>query len=399
MRVLILSSKLPYPAIDGGAIATLNLATGLANNGIDVSLLSFNTKKHFYPPEKIPASLCSSIDIHTINLDTAIRPIKAIFNYIFSTKPYIAKRFYNKAFKRKLIDLLSENKFDFVQLEGPYFDFYIPFIRKYSDAKISLRAHNIEHEIWQRRNMKESKFLIKIYITNLSKRIQKLEKALLHEIDLLIPISQRDGEKLKELNPLLEQITVPTGIDLMRYPSNNSESNRNIFFIGALDWAPNQEGLLWFINEVIPHLEKADDPVTVHIAGRNAPKDFIPKINHRLIKYYGEVADAKLFMSNFGVMAVPLLSGSGIRIKILEGMALGKCIVSTEIGIEGIPALDRKHLLLANEGKEFAESLLKILDNKELATSLSFEARKFIGEEFDSTVVARKLVEYYKKIA
>ena len=398
MKVLVLSTKLPYPAKDGGAIATLSLATGLAETGIDVTMLSFNTKKHFFPPEKIPAEILKSINIHTIDIDTSIQSLKALFNLFFSSKPYISERFYKPDFSKKLIELLTDNDFKIVQMEGPYFAQYLPLIRKYSNASIALRAHNIEHEIWDRIWKNEARPLKKIYLRNLARRIRNLEEKLLKNIDLLIPISDRDGELMVNKNPGLKSITIPAGIDLSRYKAKPSVPNRDIFFIGALDWAPNQEGIEWFMKKVMPHLSIDKKPVTFHIAGRNAPEEFIRSIFHPSVKYHGEVENAIEYMNKYDIMAVPLLSGSGIRIKILEGMALGKCIVTTSIGIEGIPAEDGKHLLLGDDGKTFAKQLLTLLENRNLANSMSADARKLVQEKFDTFTIASKLGDLYKNI-
>lgn len=397
MKVLVLSTKLPYPAKDGGAIATLNLACGLADTGIELSLLSFNTKKHYFPPENIPAEIQKAIRIHTVDTDTSVSILKAFSNLIFSSQPYVAERFAHSYFTDKLIKLLSENDFQIVQLEGPYFASYLPTIRKYSSAIVALRAHNIEHEIWEQRWKNEKRPLQKLYLKNLSKRIRRLEENLFKKIDLLIPISQRDGDLIKKINPTLEQCVIPSGINISEYTPAQTNVKRDIFFIGALDWAPNIEGLRWFMKEVIPHLT-AKESVNIHIAGRNAAKNFETLISHPSVSYHGEIEDAQLFMKEHGVMAVPLLSGSGIRIKILEGMALGKCIVSTAIGVEGIPAIDGKHLLVGNDAKSFANHLLNILNNKVLSDSLSTEARNLIQEKFDTFAIASKLGNHYKKL-
>ena len=133
-------------------------------------------------------------------------------------------------------------------------------------------------------------------------------------------------------------ITIPTGLSLEEYPLSPLPSDPTLFFIGALDWLPNQEGLTWFLDKVFERLVAAMPELEFHIAGRNAPKQFVKRLHHRRIIYHGEVDDARKFIQSFRVMVAPLLSGSGIRIKILEGMALGRPVVTTSVGIKGIDA-------------------------------------------------------------
>lgn len=397
MRILILSSKLPYPAKDGGAIATLNLAKGLANCGVEITMLCINTSKHHFPPEQIPDEFRKLIDFHTISLDTSIKPFKAIFNLLFSKKPYIAARFKCREYAEYLSALLTKKEFDFVQLEGPYLYHYIPVIRKKTKAGISLRSHNVEHEIWDRRWKNESSPLIRYYFKNLAKRVQLLERRILLEIDLLIAISEKDRMNLAQYNKGIKSITIPTGINISEYNPEFNENRRDIFFIGALDWAPNQEGLRWFLNEVLPHLSTHD--IRLHIAGRNAAADFLSDFAHPLLVFHGEVDDALEFMRSYNVMVVPLLTGSGIRIKILEGMALGKCIVTTSIGAEGIPAKDELNIFIADEGKIFANKILNILNDSTLSESVSREARKVVEENFDNFVISSRLKDFYTELA
>jgi polysaccharide biosynthesis protein PslH len=401
MKILILSTKLPYPPRDGGAIATLNLATGLAKTGMEVTMLSFNTSKHYFPPEKIPGELQNLIRFETIDQNTAIKPLRAILNLLFSQKPYIAVRFQSKNFSTALARLLTTEKYDFIQLEGPYLSTCLPLIKRYSTALTAYRAHNVEHEIWERRWKNEPWMPAKWYFRILAERIRNLEMNLLEQIDLLIPISERDSRILLAERPHVRSITIPAGIDMSAYPppAGQHHSDKEICFIGALDWAPNQEGLIWFIYKVLPHLLEHAPDFRLHVAGRNAPERFIHKLAHPSIVYHGEVEDAGEFMNRFRVMAAPLLSGSGIRVKILEGMARGMCIVTTTIGAEGIPAENGKHLLIADDGRAFAQAVIQLLEDKTMARSLAKEARNFILEKFDTLTIASALGNLYKKMS
>ena len=150
MKILQLCNKFPYPPKDGGAIAILNLTKGFRCNGHQVKILAMNTKKHYINPEEVIKALKNIAEFDYVNINTDINAIKAAINLFFSGLPYNAERFITKEFNDKLTKILSEDNFDIVQLEGVYLTPYIKTIRKCSDARIALRTHNIEHDIWAR---------------------------------------------------------------------------------------------------------------------------------------------------------------------------------------------------------------------------------------------------------
>src|SRR3972149_3581443 len=190
MHILQLTNKPPYPANDGGTIATLNLSLGFSHFQNRVDILAISTKKHFldtdnHQPENIPGN----IRISCVFVNTEIDPFKALSNLLFSKLPYIAVRFYSKNYIKKLIQLISENKYNIIQIEGLYMCQYIPVIRKYSNAKISFRSHNIEHEIWQRIATNEKNRVKRIYLKILANRIKNMELSALNQYDMIVPIT------------------------------------------------------------------------------------------------------------------------------------------------------------------------------------------------------------------
>ena len=247
MKILDLSSKVPFPPKDGGAIATLSLAEGLADTGNEVVMLCINTSKHSFDVNKIPGVLKKKIRFLSVDHDTGINPIKLILNILFSREPYNARRFYSRAFDRLLSQLLKEENFDVVQLEGPYMGYYISTIRKVSGkSTIALRAHNVEHEIWQRKAFNSRNPFLRFYFSILSRRIRTLEEQVLKKSDCLVAISDRDRKQLLAMKEV-RNITIPTGLNSHRYPTPKEPEFPTLFYIGALDWMPNQEGITWFI--------------------------------------------------------------------------------------------------------------------------------------------------------
>ena len=395
MKILILSTKMPWPARDGGAIATLNMALGLAGRKCQVTLLTMNTSKHYFPEDQLPEQLRDLITIRSVPVNTKIRPVKLMLNLLFSRYPYNAYRFISKSYTAALDTCLREQDFDIVQLEGPYLSYYIPKIR--GRSKIALRAHNQEHRIWKLLAAQEKNLLKRLYLKNLAGRIEKLEKKLLSEADLLVPISEADRKGFDGLGHTLPATVIPTGIDISRYPMNESEDRILPFFIGALDWGPNQEGLDWFFSEVWPGIRQKWPELNLDLAGRNPDYFFNGRKLPDNVRLAGEVEDAIDFFHQRTVMIVPLLTGSGIRIKILEAMAMGKTVISTSIGASGLQARHGEHLFLADAPEDYIRILENLLTRQDELKKIGLMARKFVKENFDILALSEKLISFYKE--
>ncbi|GAB4277481.1 MAG: glycosyltransferase family 4 protein [Marinilabiliales bacterium] len=391
---------MPYPPVDGGAIAIFNMAVGFYELGNDVSILSMNTRKHYYNVEKIPDEIKSKFKFYTVDINTDIIWYKALINLLFSKKPYNAVRFIKNKFKKQIIELLQSEKFDLIQIEGLYILPYTDVIRKYSNAIISYRAHNIEHEIWERTVLQEQSFLKRKYLKILSNRLKKFEVKYLNTYDVLVPITKRDEKKFIELGNIKPVHTTQTGLNLKKFELPHQDIEfPSIFHIGALDWGPNQEGLKWFIENIWKDIYKENPDLSFSIAGRNAPLwliEYFQKIDG--IKYYGEVKDAYLFMASKAVMIVPLLSGSGMRIKIIEGMAMGKAIISTSIGAEGISCIHNKNIIIADTVQQFKDAIKLIVKNRNEIEKIGKNAREFIYKSFDIKLITENLIEFYSEI-
>jgi glycosyltransferase involved in cell wall biosynthesis len=390
-------NKVPWPPKDGGAIACLNMTKGFAMLGHEVTVLSMNTSKHHISLKDMPAELKRKADFRLVEVPAYINWFEAALNLVFSKLPYNAQRFISDEYSFELVKLLTEKTFDIIQLEGLYLCPYIPVIRKYSDAKIAYRAHNIEYEIWARTASLSEGFR-SYYLKNLSKRIKRFEVSYLNTYDILVPITDRDGQILDELGNTKPRHTSQTGIDFASLvPTAKKLEFPSLFHIGALDWAPNQEGLIWFFSNCWPKIHGENPDLKFYLAGRNAPDWFVRHIKLDGVEYLGEINDAYDFINSKAIMVVPLFSGSGMRIKIIEGMSLGKPIVTTDIGTEGIPTENGNNILIANTADEFTEAISRLINDRELATRIGKNAIGFIQEKFDNLSQAGSLIEFYKQ--
>ena len=219
----------------------------------------------------------------------------------------------------------------------------------------------------------------------------------MNKYDLLVPITSRDMYVLNKMGNKKSAHVAMTGIDFHNLIIDNSNTNYpSLFFIGALDWAPNQEGLNWFIKNLWPRIHTKFPDLIFKIAGRNAPEKIIANFNKPNIEYIGAVDNAYQFMNQNAIMIAPLFSGSGMRIKIIEGMSLGKVIITTTIGSEGIDTNHNENILIADTEMDFIKSIEQLVTDQNLFNKISNNAIKFIENNFNNNNITAELVDFYK---
>lgn len=400
MKILQLCKKVPYPLKDGEAIAITYLAKALHELGAEVTLLSMNTTKHYVEKSLYKDVLQHYEEVHTVKIDNRIK-VKDAFLNLFSTASYHIARFVSPTFEQQLIQLLQANNYDIIQLETLYLAPYIAAIRQYSSAKIVLRAHNVEHEIWKRITENTNWGLKKWYLQLLAGRLEQFELQHLNEYDLLVAITQRDLDYFQRLGCTIPTHVTPIGLDLGDYTQKVMPSivKPTFCFIGSLDWFPNTEGVDWLLEQVWSRVLEQLPEAELHIAGRNASVEWQAAAQlHPNVVIHGEVPSACDFINQHAVMLVPLLSGSGMRVKILEGMALGKVVISTQLGLEGIHAASGKEVWIADDPSDFAQAMVRCYQSSNVLRTMGDEARSFLVKHYDNQTIAQRLMQVYQTL-
>ena len=385
MRILQVCKKFPYPVKDGEGVAVRALATGLREAGCTVDLLSFNTSKHRVSDLR-SVRLPHYRSIASSDLDNDVVWWRAGLS-VFRRGSYHVSRFDCDEFRVQLRTMLQVGNYDAVVLETSILAIYIPEIRRHSDAAVVLRAHNLEHEIWARIARRGAYPLRPAYHV-FARRLKRFEREWIGQTDLLMPITARDGREFQRglgyKGPLH---VVPVGYDLAARPASAdgealSELPFAISFIGSLDWAPNREGLMWFLKEVWPLLHAEFPELEFHIAGRKSPPA-ITNLKQAGVIVHGEVDDSQVFLRRFPMTVAPILSGSGTRVKILDAMALGRVVLTTQMGLEGIDATDREEVMICRSPTAFLDQLRYLHRRRGELDRVGAAARAFIAEHFD----------------
>lgn len=399
MRVLQLCSKPPRPTIDGGCIAMDSFSQNLLQLGYELKIVTVSTDKHPFLPKQLSSEYVANTQIESVFVDTRVNVVDA-FSSLITQDNYNVSRFFSVDLDIKLKHILRKRPYDIVQLESLFMTPYLRSIRRFSKAKVILRSHNLEYNIWKRLSKQETSKPKKIYLNFLAKKLKEYEIDLMNQVDGIISISSTDKERFLQLGCTVPVTSIPTALDINEYqPKTIQRQNPTVFHLGAMDWAPNQEGIHWFLNEVWPTVIKKHSKAKLVLAGKGL--DFYKNSfgeKHPNVVFEGEVENAINFMQNHDIMIVPLLSGGGIRIKILEGMALEKLVVSTKVGAEGIDAKHGKHFLIADNAEEFANNLILALNEHELRQSIGEQARQFIQKNFSFQELNQKIDGFYHQV-
>ena len=377
-------------------MAMNSIITGLLDAGHQVKILAANNEKFNVSEADIPEEYKQKTGIELIDVDLRVRPMKALLN-LFTSKSYHVERFISKEFKNRLAEVLEKEHFDVVQLEMLYMAPYVETIREHSKAMIVLRAHNVEHKIWER-IAKETKFFVKRwYINHLANTLKNYELSALETVDGIAAITRKDAAYFRKFcsKPIID---IPYGVYPEEFtPNSEIEGKPKFYHIGSMNWMPNEEGIRWFIDEVLPKtVEKVPDFV-YHLAGRNMP-EWLTALKNPHVDVIGEVPDAKEFVANHDVAIVPLLAGSGIRIKIIESMAMGKTVITTRVGAEGILYDEEVNLIIAENIAKMVEAIRSINENPQIAVKIGQEARKLVETTYDNRKIIARLLMFYEQI-
>lgn len=395
MKILQLCIRVPFPPSDGATIAMYNISKSFFENGIGLKILSFNTNKNYVREENISKEFRYKTNIETVNIDLSINLFPAFLN-LFKNDSYNITRFISKEFNEKLKRILAEQDYDIVQLEGLYVSPYMETIRKYSKAKIVLRSHNVEFVIWERLAASAMNPFKKKYLQFLARRLKKYEVGLLNKYDAIIPITTIDQKTFEALGCKIPMKAASLGVDASDYPFDGKLPGEfSIFHLGSMDWMPNLDAVSWFLDNVYEKLVSQIPSIKIYLAGKDMPQRIKDKANNNLI-VMDRIDDAKTFMKDKTVMIIPLLSGGGMRIKIIEGMAAGKAIVSTTVGAEGINFTNNKNILITDSPVEFCSAISELKNNPDFCLSIGNNARKLVETEYDNKVVGKELLDFYR---
>ncbi len=395
MKVLQICNKPPYPPVDGGTMAMNSITQGLLREGCEVKVLAVETDKHPADVDKMPADYRERTRFEAEYVDLGVKPLEAAVAMLCG-ESYHVRRYRSEAFAKRLRSILEQEEFDVIHMESPFLTPYLPLIRSLSKAKVVLRAHNVENIIWKRVAESTPHGLRRWYLKHLSLTLRAYELEHINDYDGVVCITRNDADYFKQNGCRRPVTAIPFGVEPEECMGVTVEP-ASLFHIGAMDWMPNRESIEWLLDEVWPVVHREVPQAHLYLAGRKMPERWM----HAAIdgvSVVGEVPDAGYFIAGKQINVVPLRSGSGIRVKIIEAMAAGKAVVTTSVGAQGIEYTDGENLLIADTPEQFARQIKRLVDDQDYCAKVGEAAARLVAEQYDVKTLTDRLLRFYEEI-
>ena len=376
MKVLYLTHKPIYPIKDGGCKAMAQFLKCLLHEGFCVKHITIETDKHPFNLVDYPLEITENHAVSACYVDTKIKWTSA-FIHLFNTKSYNVSRFDSPAFHQIIKTTIEEQKWDFIILESIFLAPYIQTIKDNTPTQIGIRTHNVEHLIWKKLSSNSKNLFKKWYFHKLHLDLKKVEIHSLSQVAFVAAITDIDAIHFRRLGVATRIVTIPVAMDPV--PEIEDYKTNALFFIGSMNWKPNEEAVNYLMAKILPNLREKSPGICLHLAGSFMENKFPSDPENGLINH-GFVEDLNAFMREHGVLVAPIFSGSGVRIKLLEAMAMGVPIISTREGLEGIKFKGSARCVKTEY--EFYSNILELTQNTEKQKRLGRHARKYVLDNY-----------------
>lgn len=419
-RILILTPQLPVPpqlltgTSQGTTIRNYHLIAGLARRHT-VHLASFASPDdpaiEDGSSEVLDAlrALCGRIEL-------APQPVRSLGararDTLLRSQPDMALRLESPVMRQKVGRLIQEaaEGYDVVQIEGLEMAPYIPSMRSGPDRLRATRPlvvfddHNAEYLLQQRAFLTDlrhpRRWIAAAYSFVQWRKLMAYERRVCRAADRVVAVSEADREALQRLVPGLQVAVVPNGVDLefLRPGAVLPQADMQqpaLVFTGKMDYRPNVDAVLWFVEAVLPLIRAAVPAVHFYVVGQKPHPRLASLADHPAVTLTGRVPDVRPHIAGAAVYVVPLRIGGGTRLKVLEAMAMGQAIVSTRLGCDGFPFQDGREVLFADEPAEFAVQVVRLLRDPQAAAQLGQRARAYVAAHFGWDAILPRLEAVY----
>ena len=381
MRILWLKTELLHPVDKGGKIRTYNMLKALKCN-CRITYLTLDDGTAADKARELASEYCDElvcVPHRRREKFTAGFYVELVLN-LASDLPYAIKKYESAEMRREIEKRVGE--FDVLVC-----DFLAPAVNvpRDLDCATVLFQHNVEAMIWKRHYEVQTNAARKAYLFRQWRKMVDFEAKACPRFDCVVAVSREDRETMQQEYGVKNVYDVPTGVDTAFFqPSGNVERKpHNLVFTGSMDWLPNEDAIRYFTEQIMPRIKQTIPDVTLTVVGRD-PYPALLELSKRdpSVIVTGRVEDVRPYMEAASVYIVPLRIGGGTRLKIYEGMAMEKPIVSTSIGAEGLPVTNGEEIVLADTPEAFADSVINLLQDETLADEIGQRAAARVRKEF-----------------
>ena len=389
-KILWVSSDILHPLNKGGRLRTFGILHSLSKRHdiVYIGLNQDSTEQDI----KLASEYCSRLVAHEIS-DANFSAIKRLYQLadsLFKQLPYSVYRLQSKPFLENVIAELGTKTYDLLICDFVHSGINIP---DQLNVPMVLFQHNAEAHLWQRRADSEKKFGFKSLYRFQARLMRSFEERIVKKAKSVICVSPNDRDITIQYYGGLDVASIPTGVDVDYFGSveRNPRIEPTLVFTGSLDWEPNSEGIFWFVEKVFPLVKRLVPACRVSIVGRN-PSNALLGLAHRTpgVELLGRVPDVRPYLAIAHVAIVPILTGGGTRMKIFESFSAGLPVVSTTIGAEGLQVTNDQDIFLRDDPETFAEAILNLINDRQLADRIGKNARALVFENFSGPRVAEE---------
>jgi glycosyltransferase involved in cell wall biosynthesis len=399
LKVLFFAQRFPYPMDTGGKIRTGKLLEYL-RQVFDVTLISNVESPKDDPYLGQVGKLCAEFypvpwkEVRKYSFMFYVR----VLAKTFSRYPISVSNDYSPDLERTLLEVLQKSKYDLLIC-----DFLQPSINctKVTGCPTLLFQHNVEAVIPSRHYEIAGDPISKIFWWLQWKKMERYEQAACHKFHGVIAVSEKDKQLFEEQYGARNVFAIPTGVDTEYFsPRNELAEADSLVFTGSMDWLPNEDAVLFFARDILWRIKGSIPNIRLTVVGRNPSRRLMAELErYPEINVVGWVKDVRPYISRHSVYVIPLRIGGGTRIKAFEALAMGKPMVSTTIGTEGLPLIHNQHLLLSDRAEDFSAAVVRLLQDPTERSRLGTNASHFVREHFDWAKVGQHFSNVCYRIA
>ena len=390
MKILLVLPRPLFPADTGGKIRTWNICQRLSDRAEIHAVSLANRETDAAGIARMSEAFCTYTPVPW-NETPKFSPgfYVEFLRSRFGPLPYFLSKYDLEAFRKGVADLVARESFDVVLYDFLHSAAAMPDT---PGAPQVLFEHNVEYVI-RRRHWERETHPIRKWLLNAEwKKARSVEQSVCRSVDRVIAVSEDDGRMIREEFGVPHVSVLPTGVDIQYFQPQPGQQRGNIVFVGSMDWYPNEEGILWFLETVYPRVCQQIPDVRVTVVGRNPSARLRQMATANAgIEVTGAVPDVRPFLARANVVIVPLRIGGGTRIKIFEAMAMERAVVSTTIGAEGLPVGHGREILLEDDAERFAGAVVSLVRDAARCSTLGQAARAKVARDHTWESVAREM--------
>lgn len=397
MRILIITDSVSYPPVSGNRIRTYNLFRRIARKH-QVWLATL-----LKTPDKLESvshvqEFCQEVEVATVWRRHAVAHLPGLLRFALAGRPLELKFEHSEELIHKIRQLVSTVDFDVVHIEPSHMALYLEALPSDAHCRRILVFHNIASDQYARLSRAERRMVGRMRAWLHSQMMRQWEPRYAERFDRCVTVSEADRRLLLRYNPRLEVDVIPNGVDTkVHQPLPQKGASPTLLFVGTMSYAACSDAVLYFCREILPHIRRMIGDVQMWIVGTDPPPD-VRQLDGDGVHVTGQVEDVVPYYSRSSACVAPLRAGGGTRLKILEAMALGRPVVSSSLGCEGLDVVNGEHLLIADRPDHFAQEMVRILTDRALYQRITANARQLVVTRYDWDVIAKQLMQIYAEM-